>query len=149
MSKILFLVDHDRIVRMFYHEKLARHGIEVATSSDMEGLFEKVDKSKPDIIVMDIKRRERFGVHPAFKYEFMSVAPGYFMAKARGSNGLKVQVKVAVEDGVECVDLILSRQRKENRVKTFASSEGNSAVPVRVPDNKYWQDPAWDLAQNH
>jgi DNA-binding NtrC family response regulator len=146
MNKILFLVDDNRTVRMFYHERLSRQGLEVLTSSDTEGLFEKVDSHKPDIIVMDTKRWEKLRGYPAFQYDLKSTVHGYHVARAHGSNGLRVRVELAEEDNEEFLELILRKENRRNKFNPLRAFGEKSASPVRLPVRTEWRNRNWALA---
>lgn len=149
MNKILFLVDNDRIVRMFYQERLSPHGLEVLTSSELEGLFEKVQTQKPDIILMDSKRWEKINAYPALEYGFSSIGPGYYLGKAVAAGNLSVKVEITWEEDVEFLDVILTKKKKRARTESLMPVGEIQGVPLHLPKTKPWQQPNWNIALNH
>lgn len=146
MNKILFLVDSDRTVRMFYQERLSLNGLEVTTSSDLDGLSEKIDLQRPDIILMDEKRWEIFRLYSALQYDLSYAAPGYYVAKGPNSNGLKVRVNVVPRGDGESVDLVLLKGKNGNGAKQHHPGED---LTISFHASTEWENTGWELARNH
>ncbi len=54
MAKIL-VVDDEEHIRLLYSEELSEAGYDVITASDGYKLAERIDKEKPDLVILDIK----------------------------------------------------------------------------------------------
>ncbi len=142
MKKILFLVDNDRTIRLFYQEKLSLLGLEVMTSSDSEGLYETIDFHKPDVIFMDMKRWEDLKIYPAFQYNIECVTTGYVIGRAMGSNGLGIEVNVEDEKEFESLEMIISKGNK-------AGENHDRGLPNNLPPPTELQNNGWNSALTH
>ncbi len=54
MAKIL-VVDDEEHIRLLYSEELTEAGYEVITAADGYELTERIEKEKPDMVILDIK----------------------------------------------------------------------------------------------
>jgi len=57
MAKIL-VVDDEEHIRLLYSEELTEAGYEVITADSGLQLMERIEKEKPDLVVLDIKMVE-------------------------------------------------------------------------------------------
>jgi len=57
MAKIL-IIDADRYIRELFSLELSEQGHEVITASSYHNLAERVEKSQPDLVILDIMPRE-------------------------------------------------------------------------------------------
>ena len=54
MAKIL-VVDDEEHIRLLYSEELKEEGYDVITAEGGDGLLARIEKDKPDLVVLDIK----------------------------------------------------------------------------------------------
>lgn len=116
MAKIL-IVDDEESIRLLYSEELASDGYEIALAEDGHRLVERIEKEKPDVIVLDIKMagyngldllqsiRERFynmpvilcSAYSMFKGDLKSMAADYYVVKSSDLSELKKKIGQALE----------------------------------------------------
>ncbi|MDR2352177.1 MAG: response regulator [Deltaproteobacteria bacterium] len=54
-NKKILVVDDEAHIRLLYSEELAEDGYQVITAENGHGLLEKIEKEKPDVVILDIK----------------------------------------------------------------------------------------------
>lgn len=116
MAKIL-VVDDEEHIRLLYSEELGEVGYEVITAADGYKLAERIDKEKPDLIVLDIKMvdyngldllqeiRNKFYSMPVilctaydtFKEDIKSIAADFYVIKSFDLSELKKKIAMALE----------------------------------------------------
>jgi len=128
MTKIL-IVDDEASIRMLYREEFQDEGYEVIEAEDGHKLTERIEKEKPDVIVLDIKMaaydgldllqeiRQKFqdlpviisSAYGAYKGDYKTLAADYYVVKSSDLSELKQKVRKALEGKVP------GKQDKRNR----------------------------------
>jgi len=116
MAKIL-VVDDEEHIRLLYSEELSEDGYEVITAADGYKLAERIDKEKPDLIVLDIKMVDYNGLdllqeirnkfynmpvilctaYDTFKEDIKSIAADFYVIKSFDLTELKKKIAMALE----------------------------------------------------
>jgi two-component system, response regulator, stage 0 sporulation protein F len=116
MAKIL-IVDDEEHIRFLYSEELTEVGYQVITAESGYKLLEKIEKEKPDLVVLDIKMvdyngldllqdiRNKFNHLPVvlctaydtFKEDMKSIAADHYVIKSFDLTELKVKIGMALE----------------------------------------------------
>lgn len=116
MARIL-VVDDEEHIRLLYSEELSEAGYDVITASDGYKLAERIDKEKPDLVILDIKMvdyngldllqeiRNRFYSLPVilctaydtFKEDIKSIAADFYVIKSFDLSELKKKIAMALE----------------------------------------------------
>jgi len=116
MAKIL-IVDDEEHIRYLYSEELSEAGYEVITAESGHKLLEKIEKEKPDLVVLDIKMvdyngldllqdiRNKFYSMPVvlctaydtFKEDMKSIAADFYVIKSFDLTELKKKIAMALE----------------------------------------------------
>ncbi len=116
MAKIL-IVDDEEHIRFLYSEELADEGYEVVTADSGYQLLERIDKEKPDLVVLDIKMVDYNGLdllqdirnkhydlpvilctaYDTFKEDMKSIAADFYVIKSFDLTELKNKIKMALE----------------------------------------------------
>lgn len=116
MAKIL-IVDDEEHIRYLYSEELSEAGYEVITAESGHMLLEKIEKEKPDLVVLDIKMvdyngldllqdiRNKFYTMPVvlctaydtFKEDMKSIAADFYVIKSFDLTELKKKIAMALE----------------------------------------------------
>ncbi|MBU1154452.1 MAG: response regulator [Desulfarculus sp.] len=116
MAKIL-IVDDEEHIRFLYSEELADEGYEVATADSGFQLLERIEKEKPDLVVLDIKMVDYNGLdllqdirnkyydlpvilctaYDTFKEDMKSIAADFYVIKSFDLTELKNKIKMALE----------------------------------------------------
>ena len=116
MARIL-VVDDEEHIRFLYSEELSEAGYDVITASDGYKLAERIDKEKPDLVILDIKMvdyngldllqeiRNRFYSLPVilctaydtFKEDIKSIAADFYVIKSFDLSELKKKIAMALE----------------------------------------------------
>jgi DNA-binding NtrC family response regulator len=119
MAKIL-IVDDEEHIRMLYQVELEDEGYEVITAADGHRLIERIERDKPDLIVLDIKMagyngldllqeiRNRFynlpvilcSAYDSFKRDIKSIAADFYVVKSSDLTELKKTIVRALESTV-------------------------------------------------
>ncbi len=116
MAKIL-VVDDEEHIRYLYSEELSEAGYEVVTHDRGDGILEKIEEEKPDLIVLDIKMGEYNGLdilqhirnkyydlpvilctaYDTFKEDIKSIAADFYVIKSFDLTDLKNKIAMALE----------------------------------------------------
>ena len=116
MARIL-VVDDEEHIRFLYSEELSEAGYDVITASDGYKLAERIDKEKPDLVILDIRMvdyngldllqeiRNRFYSLPVilctaydtFKEDIKSIAADFYVIKSFDLSELKKTIAMALE----------------------------------------------------
>ncbi len=116
MARIL-VVDDEEHIRFLYSEELSEAGYDVITASDGYKLAERIDKEKPDLVILDIRMvdyngldllqeiRNRFYSLPVilctaydtFKEDIKSIAADFYVIKSFDLSELKKKIAMALE----------------------------------------------------
>ena len=116
MARIL-VVDDEEHIRLLYSEELSEAGYDVITASDGYKLAERIDKEKPDLVILDIKMvdyngldllqeiRNRFynlpvilcTAYDTFKEDIKSIAANFYVIKSFDLSELKKKIAMALE----------------------------------------------------
>ncbi len=116
MAKIL-IVDDEEHIRMLYQVELEDEGYEVSTAADGYKLLEKIERDRPDLVLLDIKMagyngldllqeiRNRFydlpvilcSAYDSFKRDMKSIAADFYVVKSSDLTQLKKTIAMALE----------------------------------------------------
>jgi DNA-binding response OmpR family regulator len=119
MPKVL-IVDDEKHIRMLYAEELEEDGYEVAVASDGSGILERIEKEKPDVIILDIKMvssngldvlqeiRNKFynlpvilcSAYGSYKVDIKSIAADAYVVKSSDLTELKKKIAQVLETTV-------------------------------------------------
>lgn len=119
MAKIL-IVDDEEHIRFLYSEELTDEGYDVVTADSGFKLLERIDKEKPDLIILDIKMVDYNGLdllqdirnkyydlpvilctaYDTFKEDMKSIAADHYVIKSFDLTELKSKIKMALETAV-------------------------------------------------
>ena len=119
MTKIL-IVDYEEHIRFLYSKELIETGYEVITAECGQGLIERIEDEKPDLIVLDIKMvgyngldllqdiRDKFynlpvvlcTAYDTFKGDLKSIAADFYVIKSFDLTELKNKIYMALEAGI-------------------------------------------------
>lgn len=118
MEKIL-IIDDDEAIRTLYAMELEDEGYEVVSLGDASRILQLVEKTRPDLILLDIKLGEYDGLdmlqdlrnfnynmpiilcssYPLFKYDLRSITADYYVVKSSNLEELKLITKIALKSG--------------------------------------------------
>jgi DNA-binding response OmpR family regulator len=113
MKKKILLVDDDEGLRDLYEEELDEDGYEVVTAKNGREALQRLEKEKPDLIVLDIVMPKMDGMealgriigkdktipvilhtsHPGYQEEFMSWAADAYLVKSTDLTELKEKIR--------------------------------------------------------
>jgi len=116
MAKIL-VVDDEEHIRLLYSEELSEAGYEVITAADGYQLIEKIEREKPDLVVLDIKMIDYNGLdllqeirnkfynlpvilctaYDTFKEDIKAIAADFYVIKSFDLTELKKKIARALE----------------------------------------------------
>ncbi|MGD0821062.1 MAG: response regulator [Desulfomonilia bacterium] len=119
MPKVL-IVDDEKHIRLLYAEELEEEGYEVAVASDGSGILERIEKEKPDVIILDIKMvssngldvlqeiRNKFynlpvilcSAYGSYKVDIKSIAADAYVVKSSDLTELKKKIAQVLETTV-------------------------------------------------
>lgn len=119
MAKIL-VVDDEEHIRLLYSEELTEAGYKVITAADGYKLTERIDKEKPDLVVLDIKMIDYNGLdllqdirnkfynlpvilctaYDTFKEDIKSIAADFYVIKSFDLTELKKKIEMALEANI-------------------------------------------------
>jgi len=116
MPKIL-VVDDEEPIRLLYEEELTDEGYEVVTAASGQGLLERIEQERPDLIILDIKLADSDGLdllqeirnrhydlpvilcsaYEVFKRDVKAIAADAYVVKSSDLTPLKKAVRRALE----------------------------------------------------
>jgi len=116
MPKVL-IVDDEKHIRLLYAEELEEEGYEVALASDGVDILERIEKEKPDVVVLDIKMvssngldvlqeiRNKFynlpvilcSAYGSYKVDIKSIAADAYVVKSSDLTELKKKISQVLE----------------------------------------------------
>jgi DNA-binding response OmpR family regulator len=116
MAKIL-VVDDEEHIRLLYSEELREEGYDVITAEGGYRLLERIDRERPDLVVLDIKMVDYDGLdllqdirnkfydlpvilstaYDTFKEDMKSIAADFYVVKSFDLSELKRKIKMALE----------------------------------------------------
>jgi CheY-like chemotaxis protein len=119
MPKLL-IVDDEKHIRLLYAEELEEEGYEVAVASDGLEILERIEKEKPDVIILDIKMvssngldvlqeiRNKFynlpvilcSAYGSYKVDIKSIAADAYVVKSSDLAELKKKIAQVLETTV-------------------------------------------------
>jgi CheY-like chemotaxis protein len=119
MPKLL-IVDDEKHIRLLYAEELEEEGYEVAVASDGSEILERIEKEKPDVIILDIKMvssngldvlqeiRNKFynlpvilcSAYGSYKVDIKSIAADAYVVKSSDLTELKKKIAQVLETTV-------------------------------------------------
>lgn len=119
MAKVL-IVDDEKHIRILYAEELEEEGYEVAVAADGKDILERLERERPDCVVLDIKMvdcngldvlqeiRNRFYNLPVilcsaygnYKVDVKSIAADAYVVKSSDLTELKKKIAQALETTV-------------------------------------------------
>jgi CheY-like chemotaxis protein len=119
MPKLL-IVDDEKHIRLLYAEELEEEGYEVAVASDGLEILERIEKEKPDVIILDIKMvssngldvlqeiRNKFynlpvilcSAYGSYKVDIKSIAADAYVVKSSDLTELKKKIAQVLETTV-------------------------------------------------
>ena len=105
----IMIVDDEEHIRFLYSEELESEGYEVITVSNGFRLLEKIEKEKPDLVILDIRLRDYDGLellqriknsfchipvglctaYDTYKEDIKSVAADFYVVKSSDLDELK------------------------------------------------------------
>lgn len=117
MPKKILIVDDEEHIRFLYSEELTDEGYEVITADSGYELLEKIEKEKPDVVVLDIKMVDYNGLdllqdirnkfydlpvilctaYDTFKEDMKSIAADHYVIKSFDLTELKSRIATALE----------------------------------------------------
>jgi len=117
MPRKILIVDDEEHIRLLYSEELKDEGYEVATAESGYKLLDKIEKEKPDLIVLDIKMAEYNGLdllqdirnkyynlpvilctaYDTYKGDIKSIAADHYVVKSFDLTELKNKIAAALE----------------------------------------------------
>jgi len=119
MPKIL-IVDDEKHIRLLYSEEFEEAGYSVAVASDGRGILERIEKEKPDVVLLDIKMVDSNGLdvlqdirnkyynlpvilcsaYGSYKVDIKSIAADAYVVKSSDLTELKNKIAQVLEANV-------------------------------------------------
>jgi len=116
MARIL-VVDDDDAIRLLYRLELEEEGYTIETSDDCCSLLERIEYSRPNLILLDVRLVEINGIdilqeirdrydhlpvilcsaYPFFQYDRQELVADYYITKSGDLRELKHTIKMALE----------------------------------------------------
>jgi len=117
MKKKILIVDDEEGLRNLYREELKDEGYEVLTAKNGKEALQKLEKEKPNLIVLDIVMPKMDGMealgriigkdknipvilhtsHPSYQEDFMSWAADAYLLKSDDLTELKRKIRELLE----------------------------------------------------
>jgi CheY-like chemotaxis protein len=114
-------VDDEESIRLLYSEELTSEGYEVALAEDGHQLIQRIEREKPDVVILDIKLAEYDGLdllqairetfydlpvilcsaYAIFKNDLKSIAADYYIVKSSDLSELKRKLGQALEGRID------------------------------------------------
>ena len=118
MKHKIMIVDDEDYIRFLYAEELRDEGYEVVTASSGFRIVEKIEKEKPDLVVLDIKIKEHNGLdilqtiknrfedlpvgicsaYDTFKDDIKSLAADFYVVRSFDLDQLKNSIAASLEE---------------------------------------------------
>jgi DNA-binding response OmpR family regulator len=119
MKKKILIVEDEEGLRLLYEEELKAEGYEVITASNGREAIQKLEKEKPNLIILDIVMPVMDGMealgrivgkerkipiiintsYPGYRENFMSWAADAYVTKSTDLGELKGKIKELLEKG--------------------------------------------------
>jgi len=119
MAKVL-IIDDEKHIRVLYSEVLQEEGYEVAVAADGKDIIERLEREKPDVIVLDIKMMDSNGLdvlqeirnkyynlpvilcsaYGNYKVDIKSIAADAYVVKSSDLTELKKKISQVLETRV-------------------------------------------------
>jgi DNA-binding response OmpR family regulator len=116
MAKVL-IIDDEKHIRVLYSEVLQEEGYEVAVAADGKDIIERLEREKPDVIVLDIKMMDSNGLdvlqeirnkyynlpvilcsaYGNYKVDIKSIAADAYVVKSSDLTELKKKINQVLE----------------------------------------------------
>ncbi len=116
MAKIL-IVDDEESIRLLYYEELTSDGYDVVLAENGDQLIERIEKEKPDVVILDIKMagynglellamiRDKYydlpvvlcSAYSMFRGDLKTIAADYYVVKSSDLTELKMKINQALE----------------------------------------------------
>jgi DNA-binding NtrC family response regulator len=116
MPKIL-VVDDEKPIRLLYEEELTDEGYAVVSIASGQGLVERIEQEKPDLVILDIKLADADGLallqeirnryydlpvilcsaYEVFKRDVKAIAADAYVVKSSDLTPLKKAIRRALE----------------------------------------------------
>jgi len=117
MKRKILLADDDEGLRDLYEEELKEEGYEVITAKNGKDALQRLEREKPDLVVLDIIMPKMDGMealgriigknrtipiilhtsHPGYQEEFMSWAADAYLLKSTNLTELKKKIRELLE----------------------------------------------------
>jgi DNA-binding response OmpR family regulator len=119
MAKVL-IVDDEKHIRLLYSEELKEEGYDVALAADGKDILSRIEREKPDVIVLDIKMVSTNGLdvlqeirnkyynlpvilcsaYGSYKVDIKSIAADAYVVKSSDLTELKNKIAQVLEASV-------------------------------------------------
>ena len=119
MKKKILIVDDDEGLRSLYEEELREEGYEVVTARDGKEALLKLEKERPDLVILDIVMPQMDGMealgqimgrernvpiiihtsYPGYREDFMSWAADAYVTKSDDLSELKKKIRELLGKG--------------------------------------------------
>jgi len=119
MKKKLLVVEDEEVLRLFYEEELKAEGYEVLTARNGREAIERLEKERPDLVILDIVMPVMDGMetlgrilgkdrkipiilntsYSGYQQDFMSWAADAYITKSSDLSELKKKIKELLEKG--------------------------------------------------
>jgi DNA-binding response OmpR family regulator len=136
MKDKILVVDDDEGLRDLYGEVLEEEGYEVLTAKNGKEALQKVEKEKPDLVVLDIVMPKMDGMealgriigkdktipiilhtsHPGYQEDFMSWAADAYLLKSTDLTELKEKITELLEQRRPSSKISQTGVRQEERI---------------------------------
>ena len=119
MAKVL-IVDDEKHIRQLYSEELREEGYDVALAADGKDILQRIEREKPDVVVLDIKMVSTNGLdvlqeirnkyynlpvilcsaYGSYKVDIKSIAADAYVVKSSDLTELKNKIAQVLEASV-------------------------------------------------
>ncbi len=119
MAKVL-IVDDEKHIRLLYSEELKEEGYDVALAADGNDILDRINKERPDVVVLDIKMVSSNGLdvlqeirnkyynlpvilcsaYGSYKVDVKSIAADAYVVKSSDLTELKNKIAQVLEASV-------------------------------------------------
>ncbi len=118
MKYKIMIVDDEEYIRFLYSEELKDEGYDVVTTSSGFRIIDKIEKEKPDLVVLDIKLKDHNGLdllqdiknrfedlpvgicsaYDTFREDMKSMAADFYVVRAMNLDQLKNNIASSLEN---------------------------------------------------